>query len=420
MYDWSTGIGLIGRDITVEKQTERNLAIAKEQAERALESEVKYNKAKSDFLSKVSHELRTPLNAIIGFTNIAEMADNKKDIVRCFTKIKDSSEHLLWLVNDIVDMTSIDTGTFNFLLKPFSFSAVMQSVIEDVSRKAKEKNQEFISYVDSNIQDHLISDERRIKQILQHLLYNAVKFTQKNGIIELSAASIENNGRICVIRFEIKDNGPGISKEMQDHLGDMFEQEDNSITRKFGGMGLGLSLTKRIVEMMNGRISVESQEGKGSHFICEVPLELAPNNIVNVNNKSLDENDSHPFSLSGKNVLVVDDVELNRDILFCMLEDTGAVLEGAKDGEEAVKKSAEKKYDLILMDLHMPLMDGFAAAKNIRISLTPWAKTVPIISVSAESSVDLHWKCLDAGINEHLAKPIEMEALFGIISKWVK
>ena len=419
MYDWSTGIGLIGRDVTEQKLTQRELAIAKEQAERALESEVKYNKAKSDFLSRVSHELRTPLNAIIGFTNIAEMTEDKKDLIKCYSKIKESSENLLWLVNDIVDLTCIDTGFFDFSPKPFSFSGTIKSVIENITKKANAKKQEFKASIDSGIHDLLNSDERRLKQILMNLLYNAVKFTPENGKIELLATGLENDGKKCVIRFDVIDNGIGIFGELQKHLGEVFEQEDNSITRKYGGLGLGLSLTKRIVEMMNGHISVESEEGSGSHFICDISLEIASVDEEIKKEEKTNKEPLNEFNLNGKHVLVVDDIALNRDILFCMLEDTGAIMEGAKDGDEAVKLLSERSYDLVLMDLHMPKMDGFTAARNIRSSSRPWAKTVPIISVSAESSVDLHWKCLEAGINEHLAKPVVAEALLGIISKWV-
>jgi len=419
LHNRRTGIGLIGRDITEQKQIQRDLIVAKEQAEKALASEVQYNRAKGDFLSRVSHELRTPLNAILGITNIAEKdsAKKRRELDQYITKIKISTEHLLSLVNDILDMTGFDTGKFDFVLKPFSFSDAMHSVIHKIEQKIKAKEQIFVPNIDSGIHDYLLSDERRIKQVLLNLLNNAVKFTPEKGRIDFSARSLEKNENECTIRFEVIDNGIGMSPELQKNIGETFEQEDNSITRKYGGMGLNLSLTKRIVEMMNGRISVKSDVGQGSCFICDIRVGIAKAAEKDISETF--EDFSSIIDLTGRRVLVVDDIEMNRDILFAMLEETGAILDGACNGEDAIKMFSREKYDLVLMDLHMPVMDGFTAVKNIRTSTQPWAASVPIISISAESSVELHWKCLEAGINEHLAKPVVMEALFGIISKWV-
>ena len=423
MYDWSTGVGLIGRDISEEKQIQRNLAIAKDQAERALAAEVKYNQAKSDFLSRVSHELRTPLNAIVGMTSIAKKINKNREEDQYFAKIEDSTEHLLELIEDILDMAGIDTGHFDFIAAPFSFRNAMDSIVDSITQRAKAKAQVFDVHIDDEIHDWVLSDERRLKQVLMNLLVNAVKFTPERGLIKLSAKMLENDENEFTVRFEVYDNGIGISQEALERLWNVFEQADNSITREHGGMGLGLSLTKRIVEMMNGQIRVESEPGKGSCFSCELRLGIAEEPEKNTDGTgeaaAVTEETSAIINLAGKRILIVDDVEINRDLLFAILEDTGATLEGACNGEEAVSKFLQTKYDLVLLDLHMPVMDGFTAAKNMRASIQPWAKNTPIISVSAESSVELHWKCLEAGINEHLAKPIEIEALYGIISKWM-
>jgi len=416
MNDGSTGIGMIGRNITEQKQMQKDLAIAKEHAEKALESELRYNKAKSNFLSKVSHELRTPLNAIIGITNAAEKTTERKELEKYCHSIRAASKNLLSLVNDILDHTSIDTASFDFSPRQFSFSKALSSVIGEISMLAKEKNQELILNISGEIHDCLYSDERRLKQVLLNLLLNAVKFTPENGKITFSAREFANYGTECIIRFQVIDSGVGISHEALSRLYETFEQADNSITREHSGLGLGLSLTKRIVEIMHGYISVESEEGKGTCFTCDLKLEI----VKEEKQQELKAPGAHnDLDLNGKYILVADDVEINREVLFAMLENSGAVLEGARNGEEAVKMFSEKKYDLVLIDLHMPVMDGFTASKNIRASAQSWAKTVPIISISAESSGELRLKCFEAGINDNLMKPVEAENLLKAIGRWL-
>ena len=422
LYDRSVGVGLIGRDITEQKLIHRDLMLARDQAERALEAEMKYNQAKSDFLSRVSHELRTPLNVIIGMSGMAKKTSEKGELEHCHAKIEEASENLLWLINGILDLSSIDTDKFDFSLKPFSFNVVMDSIVENINAKKMDKDLTFTTRFDSGIQDQLIGDERRLKQVLLNLLYNALKFTPAKGKVKLSAVELMRDSNRCTIRFEVTDTGIGIAPDKLECLGDIFEQADNSITRQYGGMGLGLSLTKRIVQMMCGQISVESELGKGSHFTCDISFGLVQAHLKNAVNGTISSDAGsilRSLDLAGKRVLVVDDVELNREILFSILEETGAILEGAEDGDEAVKLCSQNKYDLVLMDLHMPKMDGFAATKEIRTSFFSRAKTVPVISISAENSGELRSRCLEAGISDHVAKPVETETLLGVIAKWV-
>ena len=421
MNDGSTGLGLLGRDITELKQIQRELAAAKEQAERALASEVQYNKAKSDFLSRVSHELLTPLNAIIGITQIAEQEQEKNlrlsgqvETHNYSAQVKGAAEHLLDLVNDILDMTGLDSGRFSFKPQPFSFSRAMNQIIENITEKAKAKEQVLTVNIDSGIHDLVLSDERRLKKVIQKLLLNAVKFTPEKGKIEFSAKMLNCDENKCTIRFEVIDNGIGIAPQALEHIWGVFEQADNSITRSYGGIGLGLPLTKRIVDLMEGELRVESEPGKGSRFICDVRL-----GVVTDTPEKKDIQDDMLADLTGKRILIVDDMEINREILASMLEDSGAVIDKAQNGNEAVKMFSQNKYDLLLIDLHMPVMDGFTASKIIRATDFAWAKTIPIISVSAESNPELHAKCKDAGISDHLPKPVEMEPLRKIIAKWL-
>ncbi|MCL1818109.1 MAG: ATP-binding protein [Spirochaetaceae bacterium] len=421
MRNSRTCLSLLGRDITEIKKIQRELVVAKEQAEQALASEVQYNKAKNDFLSKVSHELRTPLNIIIGATKVAQKADKKEELLRCHGEVKEASEHLLGLVNDILDLASFDMGNFSFFPQPFDFKKMIDSVIRKFTLKTQAKKQRFITAIDNRIPAWVDTDEHRIKQILSKLLSNAVEFTPEEGKIGLSVQMTKNDGKECTIRCEVSDTGAGIDKELQQRLlGDAFEQADNSITRKHGGMGLGLPLTQRIVELMKGKLRVESEPGKGSRFTCDVRLGVATDaqRENEMDEKNAADAPGIP-NLSGKRILVVDDVDVNREILFALLEDTGAVFDGAADGEEAEKMFLQNKYDLIFMDLHMPVMDGFTAVKNIRGSARPWATTVPIISVSAEGGADLSAKCREAGITDHLTKPVDTEKLFAMITQWM-
>jgi PAS domain S-box-containing protein len=417
LHGGQAGVGILGRDITDLKRVQRDLIAAKEQAERALALGAYYSQAKSDFLSRVSHEMRTPLNIIIGMTDLARKAFGKDEREQSLGKIEEASHRLLDIVNDILDMTSLDTGGFDWTIQPFSFTLAMNQVIEAAAAKADVKRQRFVTSLDQSIPDILVSDEQRLKQTLSRLLSNAVKFTAEGGTVSLSAANIAEEDNECLVRFEVSDTGIGISKEAQERLWDIFEQGDNSITRSHGGMGLGLPLTKRIVELMKGTIRLESEPGKGSRFICDVRL--------GIHRMEAEQKDFAPppapvrVDLQGLRVLVVDDEEINREILCAMLGDAGAEYAGAANGAEAVSMFSQAKYDLVLMDLHMPVMNGLDAAREIRDSQQPWAKTTPIISVSADTGADIHSKCLAAGINGHIAKPVNMELLFHEILKWL-
>jgi len=224
----------------------------------------------------------------------------------------------------------------------------------------------------------------------------------------------EHDEKECAVRFEIIDNGIGISRETMEHLGEAFEQADNSITRKFNGMGLSLPIAKRIIGLMKGEMRIESKEGEGSCFSFIVRFD-----VVNQKDGETDKQESDFYNLRGRRVLIVDDIAINREILVMMLEDTGAILDEACNGDEAVKMFLQNMYNLILMDLHMPVMDGYTSAKTIRSSKRSWAGTVPIISISAEAGAGHREKCKEAGITDCLVKPVAAESLFKLISKYM-
>jgi PAS domain S-box-containing protein len=417
MYDGTLGIGIVGRDITELKQIQRELSVAKEQAERALALESSYSRIKSDFLSRVSHEMRTPLNAIIGTTAMAKKTANVKYRERYFETIEESSEQLLEIVNDMLDIVALNNGEFEFSPAPFSFGGAMNPIAGEFKSKAELKGQRFILDIDSRIPDALISDERRFKYILTNLLDNAVKFTPENGTISLSASLLENRGDECVVRFEVTDTGAGIAPDMLRRMWETFEQAESAVTRSYGGMGLSLALIKRIVTLMKGEIQVESELGKGARFMCRLIFGVDISTSEEDRAGAPPEGDEIP-DLSGKRILVVDDVDINREILAAILEETGVMVDEAQNGAEALKKFSETKYDMVLMDLHMPLMDGFNATREMRDSALPWARTTPVIAISADNSPEIRAQCLEAGLNGHITKPVDTKRLFETISKW--
>ncbi|MDR1654666.1 MAG: response regulator [Treponema sp.] len=404
LHNGETGVGITARDDTELKRMQQELVAAKEQAEY-------YNKAKSDFLSRMSHEMRTPMNAIMGMTAIARTAEDGSRRIHCLDSIDESSRHLLGLIDNILDMAKIDSGNFDLVPRKFSFSRAAAQVSGGIASMAGEKKQDFTFQIDPAIPDSLIADEGRLQQILLNLLSNAVKFTPERGNIHFSAVLLEKSNADCVIRFEVTDSGPGISAELRERLWDAFEQLDNSIARAQGGTGLGLAITKRIVEMMGGSIEVDSEPGRGARFICTVRLR------IDGGASGAGRGADGASALAGKRILVADDVEINREIIFSLMEDSGAVFEGAGDGKEALEMFSKNRYDLVLMDLHMPGMDGFESSRRIRASALPGAATIPIIAVTADAGSDVVSRCLEAGMNGHIRKPLDKDLLIDTIAR---
>jgi PAS domain S-box-containing protein len=426
-------VALLGRDITELLRTQRDLAQAKELTERALEREAYYNKAKDDFLSRISHEMRTPMNAIMGMTLAAKKAEgDERD--RCLEAIENASNRLLTMVNDILDITSFDAGGFDWSPAPFNFNGAMRSVIDSIAPKAKIKRQNFVTLIPPDITGMLISDENRFKQLLLNLLSNAVKFTPEWGTIGLSAQKIEDARDESLIRFIVWDSGIGISPEHRERLWEPFEQADGSITRKYEGLGLELPIAKRIAELMKGTIQVESEPDKGARFTCDLWFGIDRHNDAAEAISGFDQ-DTGDFldaeepeaarqlpgnrDFSGRRILVVDDNEINRDIIFSMLKDTGAEIDEVENGEQAFDKFCQKRYDLVLMDIHMPVMNGLDATRKMRSAGLPWAETTPVISLSADTSARSRVQSMEAGINDYLSKPVNVELLFEKLSQWI-
>ncbi len=548
----SHGMGIIAVDITDRRRLEQELLLAKEAAEKA-------NKAKGEFLSRMSHEMRTPMNAIIGMTNIAKGSNDMAKKENCLDRIDNASKHLLGVINDILDMSKIEANKFELYCHEFNLEKMLMSITNMIQFRADEKEQNLIINLHRNVPFSMIGDEQRLTQVITNLLSNAVKFTGNRGTIILDIESLRdaNENEDVIIQVSVTDNGIGIAKEQQAKLFTSFEQADGSISRNFGGTGLGLVISKRIVELMGGSIWVESEEGKGSKFIftihvkrgtesntpalskglekenlhilavddspetreyfmhlfkkleipCDVaasglealqmisgnkdkpynvffvdwkmpemggvelakkirektgntaviimisvaewnevekdareaginlfvPKPLFPSPIIDclndcmggpstVNKKSGKQAVDITGRFQGHTILLAEDVEVNREIIFSLLEPSGVTIDCAHNGSEAVSmvKENPKKYSLILMDIQMPQMDGFEATRRIRELDYPEAKNIPVIAMTANVFREDIERCLAAGMDEHIGKPIDFDEMVNKLSKCLK
>ena len=495
---------------------------------------------KSAFLANMSHEIRTPMNAIIGMTTIGKSSQNIERKDHCFTKIEDASNHLLGVINDILDMSKIEANKFDLSPSEFNFEKMLQRVVNVVNFRIEEKNQKFSVHIDQSIPKTLIGDDQRITQVITNLLGNAIKFTPEKGAISLDAHCLDKTDDMCSIRISVSDNGIGMTAEQQSRAFSSFEQAESSTTRKYGGTGLGLSISKNIVELMGGNIWVTSEPDKGSVFCFVINFKrgamshkglLSPDvNLSNVRIMAVDDDKeildyfieiSHEFNVhcdvadsgeeairlveqnghyhiyfvdwkmpgmdgiqlaselkmhheavksvvimitaaewavieedarkagvnkflskplfpshiadilnealgidykqieesqvnieglfAGRCILLAEDVEINREIVKTLLESTEIMIDCAENGAEAVRMFRETpyKYDMIFMDVQMPLMDGYEATRRIRALKIPQAETIRIIAMTANVFREDVEKCLEAGMNNHLGKPLD-------------
>ncbi|MCL1864356.1 MAG: ATP-binding protein [Spirochaetes bacterium] len=384
------------------------------------------NLAKSNFLSRMSHEIRTPMNAIIGMSMIARSTLDREKIEYCFTRINEASVHLLGIINDILDMSKIEAGKFDLFYSQFNFKEMIDRVVSMTCFRISEKNQHFELLLDPRTPVNIISDEQRLAQVLTNLLSNANKFTPEGGSIKLSVDILEIDGSEYTTRITVADSGIGITPEQRERLFSSFEQADGSISRKYGGSGLGLSISKAIVESIGGTIWLESEIDKGSSFIFEVKLEACLDAAESVEkdsgrNETDDAESGHDDIFSAYTILLVDDVEINREIIINLLKPTGIKIECAENGIEAVKMflQSPSKYQLIFMDIQMPGMDGLEATRQIRDSNFKESESVPIIAMTANVFQEDIAKCLAVGMNGHLGKPIAVDELMKKLKQYL-
>ena len=397
-------------DITEKKQTADALEELLHKLKSAVEQATAANRAKSNFLSNISHEMRTPMNAIIGMTNIAMKAEDKERKNQALKKIEDASAHLLGIINDVLDMSNIEASKLELNPAEFDFEQMLKNAVAIVNFPLDEKRQRLKVVIDKNIPRFLVGDEQRLAQVITNLLFNAVKFTPEEGNICLEALFAEETDGNCEFRFEVTDDGIGISKEQQENVFYAFEQVESGTSREYGGTGLGLVISKRIVELMGGSIWVESELGEGSRFIFTVKLRRGSSNPQ-------DEHTDCEFA--GKHLLVAEDIAINREILITLLEDTGLLIDCAENGKEALNMiaAAPEKYHIVFMDMQMPVMDGLESTRRIRALPSHRREKLPIVAMTANIFQDDVASCHAAGMDGHLGKPLDIDAVFEVLHK---
>jgi signal transduction histidine kinase len=394
----------------------------------AVEDAIRANRAKSDFLANMSHEIRTPMNAIIGMTAIAKATRDPKKKDDSLDKIDDASAHLLGVINDILDMSKIEAHKFDLSAVRFHFSELLDKVSVVNNFRIAQKKQKFAVNVSDDIPDTLFGDDQRLAQVITNLLSNAVKFTPEGGEITIDARLVSEDEGLCTIQVEVTDTGIGLNDEQMSRLFSSFEQADSNTSRKFGGTGLGLAISKSIVEMMGGSIGVRSKPGQGATFGFTVKLARVLDDSFDETHSSaresvVDSQDGAPGidDFSGYRAILAEDVEINREIVLAYLEPTSLAIDCAGTGAEALDMFTRNpgKYDIILMDIQMPDMDGVEATRRIRASGVKDAVTIPIIAMTADVFREDIEQCLSAGMDDHIGKPIDVEDMMAKLHKYL-
>ena len=417
------------RDVTESVAMVQELRDTSDQLQEALQQATAASQAKSDFLSNMSHEMRTPMNAIIGMTAIAKKADSQDEKNHALNKIGDASSHLLGVINDVLDMAKIEANKLELIPVEFSFGRMLQKVVTVINFRLDEKQQLLTQHVDSQIPRYIVGDDQRLAQVIANLMANAVKFTPEGGNIHFEASLVGEDGDECELCVEVAESGIGISPEQQKRLFNAFEQAETGTSREYGGTGLGLVISKRIVELMGGEIWVESELGKGSKFIFTMKALRGKNmsrTIIPVSEAAEDRiadlsTESSPQEFAGKRLLVVEDIEINREILVELLKDTGLVIECAENGKEALDmvEAASEMFDIVLMDMQMPQMDGLEATRRIRELPGHSLDDLPIVAMSANVFKDDIENCLTAGMNDHLGKPLDIDKVIEMLRQYL-
>ena len=408
-----------------KKEQERKYQAQLEEQNRKLEIALQHegaaNRAKREFLFNMSHDIRTPMNGIVGMTAIAmKNLDNRERVEDCLRKIDDSSRLLLSLINDVLDMSKIESGRMELSRQRISLKKLMNESAEVTATEARKKKQDFRVEIDL-IHEYVQGDPVRLRQVFINLVSNAVKYTPEGGRIRMRLMEFPNKtGEECRYRFQVEDNGIGMSKEFLEKVFEPFTRADNSMTQKNQGTGLGLSITHSVVEMMGGVIEVKSEPGKGSIFT--VILQFSAEEAPEKKEESGQEKKRPAASFEGFRALLAEDNELNREIAETFLEDFGIKAESVVNGQEAVellKKRGDGYFDVVFMDIQMPVMNGYQATRAIRELHTPYTDQLPIIAMTANAFAEDVQEAFRAGMNEHVTKPVDVRKLALVLDKYL-
>ena len=401
--------------ISEMEEANKNLKKAKNIATEALQTAENANKAKTDFLSNMSHDIRTPMNAIIGIISlIRHNAGDKEKVIEYADKIAISSQHLLGIINDVLDMSKIEAGKTVFKYSDFSILDSIEELNTIFHSQANEKNQSFIITKENLKHEWVNGDKVHLMQIFSNLLSNAIKYTQEGGVIQFIAEESETNSSTYgKYHFIVSDNGMGMSADFKETIFDAFTRAESYVTNKIQGTGLGMAITKNLVESMGGTIEVESEPNRGSSFEVILNLKIVENRVVS-STEQIEMHETDSDILDGMRFLCAEDNELNAEILMELLKLEGAectICENGKRILEAFEQSVPGEYDMILMDVQMPVMNGYEATEAIRRSSHEQAKTIPIIAMTANAFSEDMQHSLAAGMNAHISKPVDMKLL---------
>ena len=413
---WTYRTNLTHRKLEREKDEKykEELLIAAKKAEAA-------NRAKTEFLQRMSHDIRTPINGIRGMVNMADhYADDIEKQKEYRTKVKEASNLLLELVNDVLDMSKLESGEIVLEEVPFNLSSISEEVLVVIEQMAAEQNIRIMWEKKEIIHRNFIGSPGYVKRVMMNILSNAVKYNRENGHVYISCMEIPSEQpEMTMMEFVCRDTGVGMADEFQKHIFEPFAQEHAGSRTKFAGTGLGMPITKKLVEKMGGTITFESKKGIGTTFVIRIPFKIDMDS-----DKGKEQTDvSDEKSIKGLHILLTEDNELNMEIAEFMLQNEGADVEKAWNGQEAVelfKKSEPGEFDVILMDIMMPVMNGYEAAKMIRSLEREDAKKVPIIAMTANALTEDRIRAKEAEMDEHVAKPVDVELLIKVIRKLVK
>ena len=392
-------------EIVAERTAE--LASARDAAEEA-------NRAKSAFLANMSHEIRTPMNAIIGLTHLATRQTTEPGLLDRLGKVQDAAHHLLAIINQILDISKIEAGKLVLAPSDFRLEQIIENTSALVVDRVRSRGLQFSSRIDPRLPDILYGDSLRLGQVLLNFLTNAAKFTER-GSIAIDVSLLASDDQALLVRFAVTDTGIGIEPEQQQRLFQAFEQADGSTTRRFGGTGLGLAIARHLAQLMGGETGVDSTPGVGSTFWFTARLRAGSGMEPTVAISAFCAEDRLKQLSTPPHVLLVEDNPVNQEVARELLEDVGFVIDVASNGAEAVERALATRYDVILMDMQMPVMDGLTATRKLRAD----GCTTPILAMTANAFGEDRRRCLEAGMNDHIAKPVNPDNLYASMVKWL-